>query len=125
MINLSLALAYIHYALKRQSSNRHQLIIQGFTFLFEYYDIRRSSSYPSERQEAAYNVGRAYHLLGLAHLAIPYYEDCLALSPDVQAASSTTTEDFAREAALVLQELWALSGEVGLANAVTKEWLVI
>jgi len=127
MINLSLALGYIHYSLKRQSENRHYIMIQGFSFLFTYYDIRHASLVPSEKQEANYNVARAYHILGLTHLAIPYYERCLALREDVRRAASEegATEDFSREAAMALQGIWATSGNVEMAREVTERWLVI
>lgn len=126
MINLSLALGYLHHAIKRQSENRHYLIMQGFSFLFTYHDIRQSSQIVTERQEADYNVARAFHMLGLTHLAIPYYEQCLVLSellPKPNAGSSG--EDFALEAAAALQGIWATSGETVMARAVTEKWLVI
>lgn len=126
MINLSLALGYIHYALKRQSENRHHLIMQGFSFLFAYYDLRKVSNVPSERQEGEFNVGRAYHLLGLTHLAIPFYERCLVMSEDIeQTSGGDAVEDFATEAAFALQGIWAASGEVHLAQEVTEKWLLL
>ena len=126
MINLSLALGYIHYALKRQSENRHYHITQGFAFLFAYYEIRQNSNIPSERQEGEFNVGRAYHMLGLVHLAIPYYERCLALSGVINRAGiQGTLEDFASDAAFALQGIWAASGQRELARAVTEEWLTL
>lgn len=124
LIKLSLALAYIHYALKRQADNRHHILMQGFAFLMEYYDMRQESGDCLERQEAEYNVGRAYHLLGLTHLAIPYYERCLALSEIVQ-EDHEYTEDFAQEAAFAMQGLWAGSGNLEKAQQVTEAWLSI
>ena len=126
MITLSLALGYVHYAIKRQSDNRHHLLIQGFSFLSAYYDCRRDSNVPSEKQEAEFNVGRTYHLLGLTHLAIPYYERCLELSEEVQSLDDGSfKEDFATEAAYALQVIWAANGEIGLAREVTEKWLVL
>lgn len=126
MIKLSLGLAYLHYALKRQSENRHYLVMQGFSFLQNYYNDRHISEVLSERQEAELNLGRAYHMLGLTHLAIPYYERCLDLSQasDDEGLESNL-EDFAREAAFTLQGIWATSGRMELAHAVTGRWLVI
>lgn len=126
MINLSLALGYLHHALKRQSENRHYLIMQGFSFLFSYHDIRQGSQIITERQEADYNVARAFHMLGLTHLAIPYYQQCLVVSELGQTASSMSSgENFALEAAAALQGIWATSGEPVMARAVTEKWLVI
>lgn len=126
IINLSLALGYIHYAIKRQADNRHHLITQGFAFLFTYYDIRRNSDITSEKQEAEYNVARAYHMLGLTHLAVQYYLRCLAMDADVQRTKcSCATENFTREAAFALQGLWAASGDLDQARELTEKWLVI
>ena len=98
--------------------------MQGFSFLFAYYDLRQASSCPSERQEAEFNVARAYHTLGLLHLAIPYYEQCLALSAAVQTENSQgSPENYACDAAFALQGIWAASGQLEMANAVTNRWL--
>lgn len=126
MINLSLALGYIHYAIKRQADNRHHFIMQGFAFLFTYYDIRQGSNTILERQEAEYNVARAYHMLGLTHLAIPYYLRCLIMDEDVKKINlGTAAENFAREAAFALQGLWAACGDIDKAREVTGKWLVV
>lgn len=39
-------------------------------------------------QEAAYNLGRAAHHLGLLHIAVPYYERVLDSAPPPSAAAS-------------------------------------
>lgn len=126
MIKLSLSLSYIQYALKRQADNRHRLLMQGLAFLVDYYDDRLELGNCSEKQEAEYNVARAYHLLGLTHLAIPYYERCLDLSSLVQAHyEGCDVEDFAPEAALSLQGIWAASNNTEQARQITETWLVI
>ncbi|KAI9873850.1 MAG: transcription factor TFIIIC subunit tfc4 [Pleopsidium flavum] len=126
MINLSLALGYIHYALKRQSENRHYLVMQGFSFLFAYYDLRQSSASLQEKQEAEYNVARTYLLLGLTHLAVPYYQKCLELSQEIHSSQAVGhTEDFGREAAVALQGIWGQGGDLELARVVTEKWLSI
>lgn len=126
IINLSLGLGYIHYAIKRQADNRHQLIVQGFAFLFAYYGIRQVSDLAIERQEAEYNVARAYHLLGLTDPAIAYYLRCLDLDKEVRSAhTGPSSENFATEAAFALQGLWVASGNFVKAREVAKKWLVI
>ena len=121
MINLNIGLAYIHYALKRQAENRQHLILQGLTFLFNYYDSRKTSSNIEERQEAHYNVARAYHMLGLTTLALPFYR--LVFKEIEDGASSR--EDLVTDAAYNLQTIYAASGNPELASAVTRKWLVI
>ncbi|KAK4695196.1 hypothetical protein P7C71_g2514, partial [Lecanoromycetidae sp. Uapishka_2] len=100
--------------------------MQGFAFLLEYYDSRQHSNSSSEKQEAEFNVGHAYHLLGLTHLAIPYYERCLNLSPAVQTEKTNLRgEDFAPEAAFALQGFWAASGNMRKAREITERFLVV
>ena len=72
MINLSLGLAYVHYGLKRQSSNRQYLLLQGQAFLSLYIDSCQARP-PSAIGEAYFNIGRLFHLLGIPYLALEYY----------------------------------------------------
>ncbi|KAI1062956.1 hypothetical protein LB507_006049 [Fusarium sp. FIESC RH6] len=77
MVNLSLGLAYVHYGLKRQSTNRQYLLLQGQSFLSHYAEL--SSERPAEERdrskaEAYYNIGRLYQLLGVNYLALEYYQ---------------------------------------------------
>ena len=126
MISLSIALSYFHHAFKRQSDSRHHLIMQGFAFLSSYYDLRQASTQACERQEADYNVARAFHLLGLTHLAIAYYERCLGYSTGSrELRPEDNVEDFSWEAAFALQGLWAMGGNLGKARKLSEAWLVI
>jgi general transcription factor 3C polypeptide 3 (transcription factor C subunit 4) len=76
MVNLSLGLAYVHYGLKRQSTNRQYLLLQGQTYLSRYVELGQPGV--TERgiwtkAEAYYNIGRLYQLLGVNYLAHDYY----------------------------------------------------
>ncbi|CAJ0749398.1 2726_t:CDS:10, partial [Entrophospora sp. SA101] len=73
LVCFSMGLAYLHRAMQRKTSNRHLQILQGFNFLYEYYELK------GKNQEAEYNLGHAFHQLGLTHLAIPHYEKALKL----------------------------------------------
>lgn len=125
VISLSLALAYIQHAIKRQSTNRQHLITQGLSFLFGYYEIRCRSRTLSEKQEAEFNVARTYHMLGLTHLAIPYYERCMYLGRGSQSVGISHMENYSTEAAFALRAIWAAGEEMGKAADITREYLVI
>ncbi|KAK4210959.1 transcription factor tau subunit sfc4 [Rhypophila decipiens] len=98
LINMSIGLAYLHYALKRQATNRQYLLMQGFSFLFRYYKDRLAPKKvvvtktikegdnmlertverqvrprKAQRQETHFNIARAYGLIGLGNLANEYY----------------------------------------------------
>lgn len=123
MINLNIGLAYVHHALKRQTENRQHSIIQGISFMRVYYESRSQSSRLEIRQEAHYNMARAYHMLGLVHLAIPFYRSVLdetSIDPE-----RPTHEDLAVDTAYNLQVIYAMSGNHELADEVTRQWLVI
>ena len=124
VIKLSLGLGYIHHAFRRQADNRHQLLTQGIALLLEYHEDRKQVGNKSEQQESWYNLGRAYHLVGLSHLAVPYYEKCLELGLNMKNIDDMQGgQDFSVEAALALQGIWAASGDMQRAEAVTRRWL--
>ena len=84
LINLSLSVAYAHYGLKRQSLNRQAHISQSLSFLYKYRDERFKSGDLVEKQEAEFNLGRSFQMLGLVHLALPYYHKVLETGKDIR-----------------------------------------
>lgn len=121
MICLSIGLAYVHHALKRQADNRQYHIMQGLSFLFRYYDMRTVSTHIEERQEAHYCIARTYHVVGLTHLALPYYWKVLQEGY----GESRTKDDVVRDAAYNIQTMYLSIGNTKLAKAVTQKWLVL
>ncbi|KAJ5788676.1 Tetratricopeptide-like helical [Penicillium paradoxum] len=82
---LSIALSFIHHSLKRQSDNRHYLIMQGLSFMHEYRLVReRPGTLLVEKQEMEFNSARVWHSLGLAHLAVEGYDRVLQLGEQIQ-----------------------------------------
>jgi general transcription factor 3C polypeptide 3 (transcription factor C subunit 4) len=150
-ILFSIALSYINQSFKRQSENRHYLIMQGLSFMDEYRRVReKPGTILPERQEMEFNFARVYHGLGLTHLAIEAYNKVLKLGDEIQqnaqqdadgidvvmgeanqapgtstATSKGLVEDFSHEAAFALQTLHVLAGDAKLAKEVTDKWLVI
>ncbi|KAL9579876.1 MAG: hypothetical protein Q9212_004837 [Teloschistes hypoglaucus] len=125
VINLSLALAYIQHAIKRQSDDRHQLIAQGLTFLSDYYALRHNSRQAFEQHEAEFNVARTYHMLGLNHIAVTYYQRCLSSTLDEQGNEAGHLNGSSTFAALALQNIWAENDQSGKAMSVTHKHLTI
>jgi general transcription factor 3C polypeptide 3 (transcription factor C subunit 4) len=149
---LSIALCYIHHSLKRQSENRHFMIMQGLAFMHEYRRVREQpESLLQERQEMEFNFARVWHTLGLNNLAVEGYRQVLELGKEIRAENKGTkpaaqvteqvygdvdmrdtglkkepfVEDFSTEAAFALQGLYALNGDFQSAKDVTENWLVI
>ena len=131
LINLSTGLAYVHYALKRQATNRQYLLTQGFAFLFRYYRdrLRGGKATVAERQEAHFNIARAYSLIGLANLAVQYYQKVLeeedAAGKNGQGGGAMGNEDLKVEAAYNVRSLCYLLGDVEGAKRITRDWLVL
>jgi general transcription factor 3C polypeptide 3 (transcription factor C subunit 4) len=124
MINLSIGLGYIHHGLKRQSENRQFHIMQGLSFLFNYYNSRNTSSRLEERQEAHYNIARIYQLLGLTHLALPYYQKVLQEAEGIN-DSSVTSEELIYDVVYNLQILFAAGGNIEMVRLLTDTWMII
>jgi general transcription factor 3C polypeptide 3 (transcription factor C subunit 4) len=119
MLNLTIGLTHIHQGLKGHSGIKNPDILQALTFIFRYYDIRKISEHLEERLEAHYNVGRAYQLLGLAHLAVEYYMKVM------DEARNGIGEGIVMDTAFNLQNLYALAGNMELARSVTRKYLVV
>ena len=108
LVLLSTAIAYLQHALKRQCENRHYHLLQGLAFLREYQRCRRqsggarcnrlsSNARANRDMELEFNEGRAWHQLGLMHLAVPAYERCLAVEVRPRSPAVThksTTDDY-------------------------------
>jgi general transcription factor 3C polypeptide 3 (transcription factor C subunit 4) len=128
ILNLCIAASYIQHGLKRLAENRHYQIQQGMAFAERYRKLRCKDNVPEFCQEAEYNLGRLYHLLGLTYLAIPAYERTIAMSKNVNKRAQDRgepAEDFGREAAFAMQSALAVAGDLRGAMKVTKEMLVI
>ncbi|KAI5239687.1 TPR-like protein [Aureobasidium subglaciale] len=142
-INLCIATAYMQMAMKRQAENRHWQIYQGVAFLQRYVDLRKATGLAIHEQEAAYNVARSWHLLGIMHLAIPEYEKALALAEKVREEArekarredsdgeddeqdgEVDAEEFTQEAAFALMHILAMNNNERGARKIAEKYLVL
>lgn len=120
LVCLSIALCYLHQSAKRQSENRHMLIMQGMAFFQEYAECRTALSHGPEYSQALaeieFNRSRIWQMLGLTNLAVEGYWQTLHQQGDSAIKS---------EAAFALQTIYALGGDTQRAREITEEWLVI
>jgi general transcription factor 3C polypeptide 3 (transcription factor C subunit 4) len=100
--------------------------------MHEYRRVRsKAGVLPQEQQEMEFNFARVWHSLGLMHLAVEGYQRVLTLGRQILAQANgkrregNFVEDFSSEAALALQTIYALGGDLIAAKKVTEEWLVI
>lgn len=73
--------------LARPSRSRLPSLHQGPVF-----GVAVAMDCTSHLQEADFNLGRAYHQLGLVHLAVPYYEKALSAGFREPLATSRTRD---------------------------------
>ncbi|KAI8098638.1 uncharacterized protein BX664DRAFT_309690 [Halteromyces radiatus] len=140
---LSLAIANLHRSTQRKTDNRHLQITKGMQMLSHYCQLR------NHNQEAEFNMGRAYHLLNLTHLAVHHYERALILPSAAKQDSSSPksidsiytwppTEmdcdddndddddtDLKREAAYNLHLIYMTSGATSLAQILLMKYCSI
>lgn len=110
--------------MKRQAENRHYIIAQGLSFLSQYYKRQQRDGDPLFICAADYNMGRAFHLLGLNQLAVRYYEKCLAHGKSL-CKQQTSDNHYAHEAALGLQAIFVASRNFEKASRLTQDILVL
>jgi len=67
---------------------------------------------------------RAFHQLGLAHLAVPYYEKALTL-PAPKDYAAREHFDLKKEAAYNLSLIYKASGAPHLALQITRQYCVV
>ncbi|OEL24302.1 General transcription factor 3C polypeptide 3 [Dichanthelium oligosanthes] len=133
LINLCVGTALISLALGFRLQNKYQCIVQAFAFLYKYLRLCGDS------QEALYNIGRAYHHIGLNTLAAVYYEKALAIEVEdlpipklPYEAGSCAQEDLRpgycdvrREAAFNLHLIYKKSGATDLARRILKTYCTV
>jgi len=64
LVLLHIGLTYLHIAMQRLSNNRQLQVLRGMSFVYKYYEKRRKGG-SLESVEAEYNIGRAFHQLGM------------------------------------------------------------
>ncbi|SCV03134.1 LANO_0G02344g1_1 [Lachancea nothofagi CBS 11611] len=116
MINFMMGLAHLHRSMQRLTASRHLQVLHGLRFLYQYHDIRSTKYTILEKQEADYNIGRAFHLLGLFSTAVRYYQQVLDNYED---------EKLKKHAAYNCILIFNESGNTELANSLMEKYLSI
>jgi general transcription factor 3C polypeptide 3 (transcription factor C subunit 4) len=130
LLDLCIGVAYLSRAMQRQANNRHKMILQGMTFLTEYYRAEYSFAETLSRAEAVerrvvaeYNMGRAFHQLGLTSYAVHYYEKVIELEGRMDERRERTGLLF--EAVHNLSLIYCSSGNYAAAKEITERYLVL
>uniref|UniRef100_A0ACD6A0H5 Uncharacterized protein n=1 Tax=Avena sativa TaxID=4498 RepID=A0ACD6A0H5_AVESA len=133
LINLCVGSSLVNLSLGFRLQNKNQCIVQAFAFLYKCLRIG------SNRQEALYNIARAYQHVGLKTLAVIYYEKVLAMEVKDEPLPKLLFEedaqqqqdlrrgycDLRREAAFNLHLIYKESGATDLARRILKTYCSI
>ncbi|XP_027866986.1 general transcription factor 3C polypeptide 3 isoform X2 [Xiphophorus couchianus] len=112
--SLYVGLTFFHMASQKYVAKRHALVLQGFSFLWRYVELRGAC------QESMYNLGRALHQMGLTHLAIHYYQKALLLPAWKLDGISGDQVDLRREIAFNLSLIYQASGNTEMARQLIR-----
>lgn len=130
LLELSIGLAYLHRSMQRQVNNRHVSVLQAMTFIFQYYRLQYTKSEKYDgvdcatiRQQAEYNVARAFHQVGLESFAVKYYGNALKISEEFEGGLGK--RDLKFEVAHNLNLIFQLSGNIQAAREITEKFLVL
>ncbi|KAI8325363.1 TPR-like protein, partial [Martensiomyces pterosporus] len=121
-IALNLGVSYLIYSGKSDIGNRHKVVLQGMAYIQRYAELRDFIV----TQEIAYNYARAFHHLGLSHLAVDYYQRVfdlpISLQPDDGGEDAEVARrDLKQEAAYNLAAIYVSSGSVHLARDLLRK----
>ncbi|KAF7290469.1 TPR-like protein [Mycena kentingensis (nom. inval.)] len=137
-IALSLAIASLGRASQRQCDNRQHLVAQAMAFLSRYREHRAAAGEHATSCEIEFNLGRAFHHLGLFSHAARHYERAIAdagaevcaivLYPQMGDADFSQQENAgscAKEAAFNLSLIYVATGARKLAQGLVRRWLSV
>ena len=129
--SLCLASGFTNIVLSRTNSNKHHSLTCAVAFFQKYRELRIACNDLSISQardvyemEAAYNLGRGFHQLGLLHLAIPSYSKALSYF-DKCRGNIPPAYYLCHEAAYNLSLIYAESGSNDLAQSVLEMYNTI
>lgn len=115
---LLLALSNLNRSTQRKTLNTNFQILQGFTFLFEYTKLKDMSD-PYQKMETLYNVGRAFHQLGLDNIAIDFYQIVLDIEVEDE------RYDLKKESAYNLYMIYNIHHNFEYAEEIMNKYLVV
>ncbi|XP_037552767.1 general transcription factor 3C polypeptide 3 [Nematolebias whitei] len=119
MHSLCVGLTFFHMASQKYAAKRHALLLQGFSFLWRYLELR------GECQESLYNLGRALHQMGLTHLAIHYYQQALTRPAPTLDGIADDQVDLRREIAFNLSLIYQASGNMEMARQLIRTHCIV
>lgn len=115
-----LGVTLFQMACQKFSAKKHSLVTQGLAFMWKYQQYRGEGGC----QEVHYNIGRAFHQLGLLPPAIYHYKEALNFtSPLIETYPHLL--DLKQEAAFNLYLIYMSTGACDIARGYIDKYIVI
>ncbi|XP_047100507.1 general transcription factor 3C polypeptide 3 [Schistocerca piceifrons] len=111
----------IQVACQKFSAKKHALVVQGLSFMSLYRKYRGQEGF----QEVSYNLGRAFHQLGLLPAAIFNYRNALESNVSPLIEQSPKRLNLQREAAFNLYLIYHSSGSSDIARSYLEKYIVV
>lgn len=121
LMALLVGLTYLQMAAQKFTSKKHQLVVQATALLAQYKELRG----PEGLQEVHYNLGRAFHHLGLFTPAIFHYKLVLEMKDTPLTKERPDVFDLSKEAAFNLHLIYVHSENHDLARMYLDKYVVI
>nr|XP_031843348.1 general transcription factor 3C polypeptide 3 [Nomia melanderi] len=121
LLALLIGITLFQMACQKSSAKKNQLVIQGIAFLKKYCQLRGEDG----RQETYYNMGRAFHQIGLLPAAVHFYKLVLNEYPGDLVKKNSHILDLNQEAAFNLHLIYLQSENYLLARMYLENYITI
>ncbi|XP_053984684.1 general transcription factor 3C polypeptide 3 isoform X1 [Hylaeus volcanicus] len=121
LLALLIGVTLLQMACQKLSAKKNQLVIQAIAFLKKYCQLRGEDA----KQEAYYNMGRAFHQIRLLSAAIHFYKLALNEDPGDLVKKNSYFLNLKQEAAFNLHLIYLESENYLLAKMYLEKYIVI
>ncbi|XP_076638153.1 general transcription factor 3C polypeptide 3 isoform X3 [Colletes latitarsis] len=121
LLALLIGVTLLQMACQKFSVNKNQLVIQAIAFLKKYCQLRGEDG----KQETYYNMGRAFHQIGLLPAAVHFYKLVLNEDPGEIVKENSYLLDLKQEAAFNLHLIYLDSENFLLARMYLEKYITV
>ncbi|KAK1133067.1 hypothetical protein K0M31_014429 [Melipona bicolor] len=121
LLALLIGVTLLQMSCQKLSAKKNQLVIQAIAFLKKYAQLRNEDG----EQEACYNMGRAFHQIGLLPAAVHFYKLVLNKDSGDLIKKNSYLLDLRKEAAFNLHLIYLQSENYLLARMYLENYITI
>ncbi|XP_012163851.1 general transcription factor 3C polypeptide 3 isoform X2 [Bombus terrestris] len=121
LLALLIGVTLLQMACQKFSAKKNQLVSQAIAFLKKYSQLRTEDG----EQETYYNMGRAFHQIGLLPAAVQFYKLVLDKDPGDLVKKNSYLLDLRKEAAFNLHLIYLQSENYLLARMYLENYITI